>query len=140
MEHILVVDDDADVRGYLRDILEVAGYHLYEAANGSSVIDLLERNPVDLVITDIVMPVTDGIETIRDVKRLFPGIQIIAASGYDIYLEMAGKLGADWVFQKPFNVERLLPAIRVLLRSRRADRHGEDTGAFRAADAWRKTA
>ncbi len=148
MEHILVVDDDADVREYLDDILTGAGYHVHEAANGSTVIDLLRHNPVDLVVTDIVMPVTDGIETIRDVKRLSPDIKIIATSGYDFYLEMAGKLGADWIFKKPFDVGRLLPAIRVLLRSRRADhhagrsahRHGEDTGAFYSVDAWQKMA
>ena len=120
MQHILVVDDNAGVRGYLGDILKSAGYHVHEAANGSTVIDLLDNNPVDLVVTDIVMPITDGIETIRDVKRRFPDIKIIAASGYNFYLEMAGKLGADRIIEKPFNAEKLLIAIRMLLRPGRS--------------------
>ena len=151
MEHILVVDDTADIRGYLGDTLKSAGYHVHEAENGSTVIELLESNPVDLVVTDVVMPVTEGIETIRDVKRLFPDIKIIATSGYYFYLQMAGKLGADRVFEKPFDAEKLLAEIRALLRSRRSDspfagardphagrpdhRYSKDTSAFHTTDA-----
>ena len=121
MEHILVVDDSMDIRGYLGGILKSAGYHVHEAANGSTVIDLLENNPVDLVVTDVVMPIREGIETIRDVKRRFPDIKIIAISGYNFYLEMAGKLGAERIFEKPFDAEKLLVAIRMLLRPGRSD-------------------
>ena len=153
MEHILVVDDTADIRGYLGAILKSAGYHVHEAENGSTVIELLESHPVDLLVTDVVMPVTEGIETIRDVKRLFPDIKIIATSGYYFYLQMAHKLGADRVFEKPFDAENLLAAIRELLRSGRSDspfagardphagrpdhRYSEDASALHAADARR---
>ena len=153
MEQILVVDDSVDIRAYLGAVLKSAGYHVHEAANGSTVIELLESNPVDLLVTDIVMPITDGIATIRDVKRLFPDIKIIATSGYYFYLQMAGKLGADRIFEKPFDAEKLLAAIRALLRTGRSDspfvgarvahagrlnrRYSEDASAFHTTDAWR---
>lgn len=148
MEQIVIVDDNADLRGCIGDFLRGAGYQVHEAANGSTVIDLLERNPVDLVITDVVMPIKEGIETICDIKRLFPGIKVIATSGYDYYLAMAGKLGADRTFEKPFDIEKLLVAIRALLGSERFDhpimgapdyhRYGGDTSALYTTGVWRE--
>ncbi len=108
------------------------------------------------MITDVVMPIKEGIETIRDIKRSFPGIKIIATSGYEHYLVLAGKLGADRVFEKPFDIEKLLVAVRGLLRSKRFDfptmgtpaqhagrpvhRYGGDTSAFHATGIWRESA
>lgn len=140
MEQIVVVDDNADMRGYLGDFLTSAGYRVHEAANGSTVMEWLERNPVDLVITDVVMPIKEGIETICDVRRLFPAIKIIAISGYGHYLVLAGKLGADRVLAKPFGIKELSAAIDVLLHSERpAHRNGGSAGALHTMDDWRET-
>lgn len=116
-DSILVVDDDADVRESLCRVLQVAGYHVHEAANGNSAINVTESHPIDLIITDIMMPVKEGIETISDVRRSHPKMKVIAISGRQKYLQWAEKLGADRTLGKPFNTDDLLSAIDSLLEA-----------------------
>jgi len=120
MARILVVDDDEQVRTMLRLTLEGAGYETEDAPDGRSAMHLQERKPADLVITDIMMPDKDGLETILDLRRQWPEAKIIAISGggrvipHD-YLDHAKLLGAEKVFTKPIEREELLTAIRELL-------------------------
>jgi CheY-like chemotaxis protein len=62
---VLVADDDADMRGWIREALESIGHNVLEAADGKSAIDFLKRETLDLVLIDLAMPEQDGIETIR---------------------------------------------------------------------------
>ena len=117
MEQIIVVDDDTEIREFMGNILKSAGYQVREASDGGSALKLLRQEPVDLLVTDIVMPIKEGIETIRCVKKRFPATKIIATSGFDFYLEMAGRLGADRTFEKPFDIEDFLSTVRTLLRA-----------------------
>ena len=105
---VLVIDDDADLRATLRDMLEELGCRVMEAKDGVDGVARFDAPAVDLVFTDILMPRQEGLETIRELRKLKPGLCIVAMSGggpmQDMrYLEFAGKLGADQVLQKPFD-------------------------------------
>ncbi len=116
MPFILVIDDDDQFRTMLREMLERAEYEVADAPNGKEGIRLYRENPADLVITDIIMPEKEGIETIMELKRDFPDVKIIAISGGgqidpEKYLYMAGRLGAKRTFAKPVEREELLKAV-----------------------------
>lgn len=116
MSHILVIDDEYRFRATVVKILRNAGYEVHEANNGADGIRAIRDNHPALVITDIVMPDKEGIETIRDLRRQHPELPIIAMSGYtqnsNFYLEMAGKLGATAWLSKPFPSDELLTQVR----------------------------
>ena len=120
MKRILVIDDDTQFRQMLGQMLERAGYEVLEAANGKEGIELCQQAPTDLIITDIIMPEKEGVETIIELKRDFQDVKIIAVSGggradSKDYLKIAKRLGADRIFSKPFDREELLAAIEKLL-------------------------
>lgn len=110
---IIVADDEPSVRGFLRSILETVGYEVYEAAHGGEVLRLVRTNSIDLVITDLVMPEVEGIETIRALNAEFPSVGIIAISGAfeGEFLRVARRLGASAVLAKPFGKDKLLKAV-----------------------------
>lgn len=117
MATILIVDDNDTIRGFLRRIVEKAGHRSMVARNGKEAIDQIEREPVDLVISDIFMPETDGIELLRDLKKRRPGLHVIAVSGGGDYgdmdiLQAARLCGAFRIFTKPFPAEEMISAIR----------------------------
>lgn len=114
---ILVVDDDEQIRHVLRRKLEQCEYDVCEAANGREAIRALETAPFDLVLTDIVMPDTDGIETLRYVRKHLPHVKVVAISApnNELYLESAAGLGAARTFQEPLKLAELAEAIDDLL-------------------------
>lgn len=117
---ILVVDDQALVRSQIRISLEMEGFQVAEAGNGREALDWLQHNTAGLMLTDILMPAKEGIETIREVRRLHPTVKIIAMSGglrtetVD-FLELSKHFGADGILPKPFGRNQLLTLIRELL-------------------------
>ena len=117
---IVLIDDDTNVREMLDVALRAAGYDVTTAGEGDEGLAACARVSPALVITDILMPNKEGIETIMDVRRQWPGVKIIAMSGGDrggstSFLTMAEKLGADRVLQKPFRPTVLLAAVSELL-------------------------
>jgi DNA-binding response OmpR family regulator len=118
---IVVADDEAGVRSFLRLVLESAGYEVLEAPNGKLALQEARAGRVDLVITDLVMPEQEGIETIRALRREVPGVGIIAISGAmgPQFLEVARMLGAQAVLSKPVSAELLLAKVAEVLKSRR---------------------
>jgi CheY-like chemotaxis protein len=110
---ILIVDDDLSVRQLLTAILDDAGYSTAQAENGRDAISQIQNASFDLIITDLVMPEQEGIETIKLLRRDFPQIKVIAMSGAfgGDYLRIAGYLGAHNTLQKPVSVEALLQAV-----------------------------
>ncbi len=120
---ILVIDDDELIRDTLRDVLEEAGYRVVEARDGAMGVRKHKANPCDLVITDIIMPEKEGLETIVELKRDYPQLRIIAVSGggrvqkFD-FLSLAEQFGADRILQKPFKNTELLETVRTLLGDR----------------------
>ncbi len=107
---VLIVDDDKAVRGFLRSILEGAGYSVMEAGNGNEALLRIEDSLPDVVITDLVMPEREGIETIAVMSRKYPSVGIIAISGArdGAYLRLATSLGAHAHLPKPIDTQRLL--------------------------------
>ncbi len=113
---ILVVDDEPDVRELVKDILESGGYRVLTAANGREALACLGRSDVDLLITDLVMPEQEGIDTIRILRQQKPGLKILAISGsFGPYLEVARMLGAQGALRKPFCVDSLIEKVESLL-------------------------
>ncbi|WP_447969715.1 response regulator transcription factor [Nitrospira sp. M1] len=109
MPSILVIDDDQQVCGVLREAFEVAGYHVNIAYEGNEGIAKYRASPSDLVILDILMPGKEGFETIRELRRDFPSIKIIAISGGGDHaqvnlLDRAKQIGANYAFKKPFKI------------------------------------
>ena len=109
-----MVDDEEGVRALFEQILTAEGYAVLTAANGRQALQVLRGRKVDLVITDLLMPEADGIETIREIRSSSPGMKIIAMSGElgGKYLDMAMPLGASAVIRKPVSSGQLLRAIR----------------------------
>jgi DNA-binding response OmpR family regulator len=108
------------MRVMLARLLAKAGYEAMEARNGKEALILQEKTPADLIITDIIMPEMEGIDTIITFRENYPQVKIIAISGgghidSGEYLNLANKLGADSTFAKPFSVNRLLAAVEALL-------------------------
>ncbi len=120
MKRILIIDDDFFVRNMLERLMGKACFDVETAENGDNGLTLHRRNPVDLVITDILMPEKEGLETITEFRRFFPRVKVIAISGGGQigpanYLKMAKLLGADRTFAKPMDTSELLSAVEELL-------------------------
>ena len=120
MAQILIIDDEEPVRIVFRDILEQAGYEVEEAADGEQAIIAQRDNPADIIIADIIMPKKEGIETIMELRREFPGVPIIAISGggqipAEDCLYLARRVGAAYTFIKPVSSQELLSAITAII-------------------------
>jgi len=112
-----VVDDDSGVRSVLRAMLELAGYEVIVAENGRQALSLLDIAKVDLIITDLVMPEQEGIETIKILRRDYPDLPVVAMSGAfgGDYLKIAELLGAHFTLAKPLRLEVVLETVRSAL-------------------------
>jgi DNA-binding NtrC family response regulator len=119
MSYILVVDDDTNFRQMLAQTLERAGYRVVEAEDGNVALKACETEVPGLVITDILMPEKEGLETIQELRAKYPEVNIIAMSGGgrispDSYLPLAKSLGAVKTLQKPFRREEVIKAVQEL--------------------------
>lgn len=110
---ILVVDDDDAIRELLADVLSSRGYTVVEAINGKYALQQVRHNPVDLVITDLVMPEQEGLETILQFQQEFPGLKVIAISGYQAgeFLRHASVFGACATIKKPFSIDFFMQVV-----------------------------
>lgn len=113
---VLVVDDVKDQRESLQRLLQLEGYEVRTAADGSQAVHAQRANPAQVLLTDIFMPGQEGIETIALFRREWPEVRIIAMSGGGElsrrgYLGVAESIGADATLQKPFSFAALLAAL-----------------------------
>lgn len=122
MKHILLVDDEPNFLDAMQRCFRPyrQEWTLTTAGNGHEAMALVCQYPFDIVITDILMPEKEGLETIRELRKSYPWIQIIAISGGGRLvgtnvLHCARRLGARQVFEKPFEPEALVKAVRALL-------------------------
>jgi CheY-like chemotaxis protein len=119
MARILIVDDDPSTRTALREMLKVGGHQVSEAADGTHVIRLLKAETPDLLITDILMPDKEGLETIQDVRAAYPALPIVAMTGgglaagsyADYLLSCAEDFGATRTLRKPVDMAELLQLV-----------------------------
>jgi len=123
MAKILVIDDDEQVLDMLYESLTREGFDVLKASNGEQGLRIYRQKPVDLIITDILMPEKEGIETIIELRQDFPDVKIIAMSGggrigTKDYLHLAKIFGVQRTFTKPVAREQLLDAIKELLKEK----------------------
>jgi len=120
MYSVLIIDDEANVRDVLSRFFIKRGWPVHTAGDGREGLEICRTHPVDVVITDIVMPEMEGLETIKAIRKELPAIKIIAISGGGriepgSYLDLARKLGAHRVFEKPFDLKNMRATIEELL-------------------------
>jgi CheY-like chemotaxis protein len=120
MAHILIIDDDKSIRKLLRGIVEPKGHQVVEAESGRCGIEAFSAQPIDLVMTDIVMPDMDGNQTIIHLRKLNPKVRIIAISGGGrarnlTPLQLAKQFGADRILEKPFRREDVVRTVEEVL-------------------------
>lgn len=120
-KRILVIDDEPTALDLIRRILEMHGYEVLVATNGLEGVELFQQQPCDLVITDMVMPVKDGLQTILDLRSLVPDLPVVAISGggaisKERYLAVAGYLDRVITIAKPFALESITEAVESLLQ------------------------
>jgi CheY-like chemotaxis protein len=116
---ILLVDDDDLSRATIHQMLERAGHAVVSTASGGDAIGLFKTNPPEMVITDLIMPDTDGLELIQELRKLDGTVRIIAISGggrvnANEYLTVARKFGAAGILAKPFSNQELKDAIALV--------------------------
>lgn len=121
MARILVIDDDEYICKSLQRILEKDGYEVRTAEDGEAGLKHVIMDMPDLIIIDIVMPNKEGIETINELLRKYPGIKIIAMSGggqrldADQYLDLAYKFGVKATIKKPYERNEILELVNNVL-------------------------
>lgn len=119
MSHlVLVVDDDADIRDTLCQVLEDEGYRVAAAANGQLALDYLASHPApNLIVLDLMMPVLDGWQFMvhKGANPALAGIPVLVVTAGDTRARTSGgTLGSYQLLQKPFKLDRLLESVRAL--------------------------
>jgi CheY-like chemotaxis protein len=120
MPRILVIDDNDAFRSTICLWLKHHGYEVLQATNGKEGMTMLASSAPDVILTDILMPEQDGLETIQAVRKKLPEMKIVAMSGGMLdgrvdFLPIAAKFGADHVMHKPFSGSELLLVLEKLL-------------------------
>lgn len=120
MARILVVEDDVHVLDRVRRMLERAGHEVMEAHDGKTALNLYRQQPTDVVLLDVYLPGSDGIETTLRLIQEFPDARIVAMSGGGFVnsqttLELAEKVGVLRTLSKPFSLDELLTTVREVL-------------------------
>lgn len=119
MKKVLIIEDNRELGAILGAALEMHGFHVRVAENGRAAIGEQRRAPADVVVSDILMPDMDGIETIHELRKEFPGLPIVAMSGGPSsrrmdYLPVARELGAAACLKKPFDLLEFIATVRDL--------------------------
>ena len=120
MSAILLVDDDTSVLDVMSEMLRLEGHQVTVAENGEEAVKCVSKDAFDLIITDLIMPEKEGLETIADIRRQYAQMPIIAISGGgrlgpNDYLETAKFIGANATLAKPFARTELIKAVDALL-------------------------
>jgi DNA-binding response OmpR family regulator len=120
-KRILVVDDEPGIRETMADILRLEGYRVDTADQGESGLTAFKKQPAELIVSDLVMPVMDGVEMVRQLRKQNPGLKVLFMSGYfggqDIspeLIETILEMGYP-TLKKPFRAQELLEKVREML-------------------------
>ncbi len=118
-QSVLLVDDATLIRNLAQELLSEAGYEAYSAQDGITALGFLKsrERPIDVVITDLTMPVMNGFELIRELRQLSPATKVVLITGYIDAVELAGRSAdqPDLVLPKPFRPTELLHAVSDVL-------------------------
>ena len=123
MARVLVLDDEDDVRSVLMRALQREGHEALGAGDGLEGLEVVRAQPIDLVVTDLVMPEVDGLQFMLELAHLRPGTPVIAISGGGVWdkqslLKVAGTLGALRTLSKPFELAEFLSLVNEVLATR----------------------
>ena len=120
--HLLIVEDDAEMRDLLRKVLEKEGYRISVAGDGREAIASLSRKPYDLVVTDMLMPDDGGLELLRAIRQTHPPLPVIIITAFGDWgsYSQALELGAAAFISKPLKMAELIAAIQTALAGRGA--------------------
>ena len=134
LKRILIVEDDADIAAIERDYLELGGYAVTIAPDGTTGLDAALHQPFDLILLDVMLPGVDGVELLRRMRaapatRSIP-VVMATARGAEYDKIQALDLGADYYLTKPFEPEELLACVRSLLRRGGGDARTDDAITF----------
>lgn len=139
-DHVLIVDDDPEIRQLLADYLQSAGYRPYTATGGEQMWHILGQEQIDIIILDLMMPGEDGLELCRELrkKRNTPLI-MLTARGTLIDRIVGLEMGADDYLPKPFDPRELLTRIKVILRRARSfpEKQEADRIAYISFAGWK---
>jgi DNA-binding NtrC family response regulator len=115
--HLLIVEDDSEMRNLLRKVLEKEGYDVSVAADGHEAAACLSRRPFDLVVTDMLMPDNGGLELLRDIRKTQPRLPVIIITAFGDWrsYSRALELGAAAFISKPLKMAELIAAIQTAL-------------------------
>ena len=121
-EHLLVVEDDQEMRDLLRKVLAKEGYRVSLAADGREALVELDRNPFDLVVTDMLMPHSGGLELLEATHRNHPNLPVIIVTAFGDWgtYSRALSLGAAAFISKPLRMSELIAAVHAALAGRSA--------------------
>ncbi|MEC0184235.1 MULTISPECIES: response regulator [Paenibacillus] len=115
---VLIVDDQNGIRILLMEVFGSEGYETFQAANGKIALEIVEKEPPDLVLLDMKIPGMDGLEILKHLKAMNPDIKVIMMTAYgelDMIKE-ATELGALMHFTKPFDIDEMRIAVNKQLR------------------------
>ena len=118
-QKILIVDDNPDSVAIMRSILENRGYHVHVAASGTEALQVVRKEPLDLVLLDVMMPEMSGIEVLQQIKdnsqtgRL--AVILVTAKTHDEDVMVGYQYGADYYITKPFTAKQLVYGIELVL-------------------------
>ena len=123
MAKVLLIDDDESVRSSLREMLVCSNFEVVECTDGSNALELYQSNEVDIILTDLIMPHKDGLQTILELKEKHPRVKIIAMTAglpdaqysSKVLLPMAKDFGACSLIRKPCALDELLEVINAAL-------------------------
>ncbi|MEW6530448.1 MAG: response regulator [Thermodesulfobacteriota bacterium] len=121
MALILLIDDDDQLRRMVKRVLEKEGHEVLEAPDGRDINALCGEHPVDLIITDVLMPHKDGLDILLEIRQAFPRMKVVVISGGGPSmpsggcLHLAVDLGADAVIEKPISKKQLLEVVNGLV-------------------------
>ncbi|OCT12005.1 DNA-binding response regulator [Paenibacillus pectinilyticus] len=118
MTRILVVDDDADIRELIRVYLAGEGLMVVQASNGQEALHLMEATPADLVVLDVMMPLMDGWELCRELRKHYPDLPLlmVTAKSESVHKVKGFQLGTDDYLVKPFDPVELVMRVKALLK------------------------
>lgn len=118
--NILLAEDEPDTRAMMTEILQQEGYEIYAASDGAEALELWEKNAIDLLLLDIMMPAKSGYDVCREIRKgdLEVPVMFVSAKSEEIDVVLGLELGADDFLRKPFGKHELLARVRALLRRR----------------------
>jgi two-component system alkaline phosphatase synthesis response regulator PhoP len=135
--NILLAEDEPDTREMMTEILQQEGYQIFAASDGAEALKLWEKNAIDLLLLDIMMPVKSGYDVCREVRKddLEVPVMFVSAKSEEIDVVLGLELGADDFLRKPFGKHELLARVRALLR-RRFQSHRASSFSFGPWAIW----